>query len=177
MLTSHTDPKGQTQRTTSRRQVLTASAYLALAGVVAGTTLLPGSKSARADQSGADISDNEKVVRAFIAAWSNLDAEELAGYFTEDGTYYNMMLNPVSGRENLIAFIGGFLSNWSETNWEIVNVVSDGDLIVAERVDRTRIGDKRVDLPCVGMFEMEGGKIKVWRDYFDLATYTSAFAE
>jgi limonene-1,2-epoxide hydrolase len=27
------------------------------------------------------------------------------------------------------------------------------------------------------MFEMEGGKIKVWRDYFDLATYTSAFTE
>ena len=51
------------------------------------------------------MSDNEKVVRDFIAAWSNLDAEELAGYFTEDGTYHNMMLDPVSGRENLIAFM------------------------------------------------------------------------
>ena len=86
-------------------------------------------------------------------------------------------LDPVTGRENLIAFIDGFLSNWSETNWEMVNILSRGDLVVAERVDRTRIGDKTVDLPCVGMFEMENGKIKVWRDYFDLATYTSAFAE
>jgi limonene-1,2-epoxide hydrolase len=123
------------------------------------------------------MSDNEKVIEAFVAAWSNLDAAELAGYFTEDGTYHNMMLDPVTGRENLTAFINGFISNWSETNWEMVNIVSNGDLVVAERVDRTRIGDKRVDLPCVGMFEMEGGKIKVWRDYFDLATYSSAFAE
>jgi hypothetical protein len=31
--------------------------------------------------------------------------------------------------------------------------------------------DKAVDLPCTGVFEMENGKIKVWRDYFDLTTY------
>jgi limonene-1,2-epoxide hydrolase len=31
-----------------------------------------------------------------------------------------------------------------------------------------------VDLPCAGVFEMQGGKIKVWRDYFDLGTYVKA---
>jgi limonene-1,2-epoxide hydrolase len=45
---------------------------------------------------------------------------------------------------------------------------------MVERVDRTRLGDKQVDLPCCGVFELSGGKIKVWRDYFDLATYTRA---
>ena len=39
-----------------------------------------------------------------------------------------------------------------------------------ERLDRTRAGDKSVDLPCVRAFELEAGKIKVWRDYFDFAT-------
>ena len=43
--------------------------------------------------------------------------------------------------------------------------------MVTERVDRTKTGDKSVDLPCVGVFELENGKIKVWRDYFDLNTY------
>ena len=33
-------------------------------------------------------------------------------------------------------------------------------------------GSKKVDLPCCGVFEMANGKIKVWRDYFDMATYT-----
>ena len=49
-----------------------------------------------------------------------------------------------------------------------------GDVVVAERLDRTKLGDKSVDLPCTGVFELENGKIKVWRDYFDLATYTRA---
>ena len=47
-------------------------------------------------------------------------------------------------------------------------------LIATERVDRTKTTAGDVDLPCVGVFEMENGRIKVWRDYFDMATYTNA---
>lgn len=117
---------------------------------------------------------NEALVRDFIAAWSRLNADELVGFFTADGTYHNMMAKPVSGHDDLRRFIGGFIGGWSATSWEIVNLVSRGELVIAERVDRTRLGDKRVELPCCGVFEMAGGKIKVWRDYFDLATYTRA---
>ena len=122
-----------------------------------------------------EMSANERVVRSFIAAWSDLDAEPLVDYFTDDGTYHNMMLDPVSGRENLLKFISGFLSNWSETRWELIHIVAQGDLVMAERVDQTRIGDRSVSLPCVGVFEMHKGKIRTWRDYFDMATYTNAF--
>ncbi len=38
--------------------------------------------------------DNEKIIREFIEAWSRLDAEELSGYFTEDGVYHNMPSGP-----------------------------------------------------------------------------------
>ncbi len=171
------EPSESNETMASRRQMLAGGARIVVAGMAAGTLAMTVTSPTNAASHEEAVSDNEQIIRAFVAAWSNLDAEELAGYFTEDGTYLNMMLVPVTGRENLIAFIGGFLSNWSETNWEMVNIVSKGDLVVAERVDRTRIGDKHVDLPCVGMFEMENGKIKVWRDYFDLATYTTAFAE
>jgi sirohydrochlorin ferrochelatase len=41
---------------------------------------------------------------------------------------------------------------------------------IAERRDRTKVGDKGGDLPCYGAFEVRNGKIKVWRDCFDLAT-------
>jgi limonene-1,2-epoxide hydrolase len=122
------------------------------------------------------MGDNETIVRNFIAAWSRLDVEELVSFFTEDGTYHNMMAKPVSGRDNRRKFIGGFVKGWTATEWEIVNMLSRGDVVVAERVDRTRSGDKKVDLPCIGVFEMRGGKINVWRDYFDLATYTKVIA-
>ena len=122
------------------------------------------------------MSDNETIVRNFIAAWSRLDVNELVGFFTEDGTYHNMMAKPVSGHENLRVFIGWFLKGWTATEWDIINIVSRGDVVIAERLDRTRLGEKKVGLPCVGVFEMREGKIKVWRDYFDLATYTKAIA-
>ena len=120
---------------------------------------------------------NETAIRSFITAWSRLNAEELVDFFTEDGTYHNMMLPPVTGREKLLPYINRFVSGWSETAWEIVNLLSHGDIVVAERVDRTRIGEQRVELPCTGVFEMRDGKIKMWRDYFDMGTYTRAFGQ
>jgi limonene-1,2-epoxide hydrolase len=122
------------------------------------------------------MADNETTIRNFISAWTRLDPDELVGYFTADGTYHNMMAKPVSGRENLRRFIAGFLKGWTATQWDVINLLSRDNIVVAERLDRTRIGDKAVDLPCVGVFEIENGKIKVWRDYFDLATYTKAIA-
>lgn len=119
-------------------------------------------------------SQNETVIREFIAAWSNLDPQELASYFTEDGTYNNMPSTSVSGRENVQNFITGFSRPWESTDWEIINLLAAGDIVMVERLDKTVVNGKAVNLPCFGIFEMENGKIKVWRDYFDLPTYTNA---
>lgn len=123
------------------------------------------------------MTGNEKAVLDFIKAWSRLDPAELAGYFTADGTYHNMPAGPVTGRENIERFIGGFLKDWSSTQWDILNIVSQGDVVIAERLDRTMVGAKAVALPCCGVFEMQDGKIRVWRDYFDLATYTRSLRD
>jgi len=120
------------------------------------------------------MTENERIVRDFIHAWSRLDADELAGFFTEDGVYHNMPMQPVRGRENVRKLIQGFLSTWTKTDWEIRSLLCAGNLVIAERVDRTKAGAKAVDLPCTGVFELEGGKIKEWRDYFDFATYQRA---
>jgi limonene-1,2-epoxide hydrolase len=122
------------------------------------------------------MNENERIVREFIEAWSRLDPEELAGYFAEDGVYHNMPMGPIEGRENVKKLIQGFIGPWTDTTWDLLNIVSSGDVVIAERLDRTRAGEKTVDLPCVGVFEMEDGKIKVWRDYFDLGTYQRALA-
>jgi limonene-1,2-epoxide hydrolase len=117
---------------------------------------------------------NEQTIRAFIAAWSRLDATELAGYFAEDGCYYNMPTQPVRGRDNVESFIGQFLATWTATDWEILNIMAAGDVVIAERLDKTKTSQGDVDLPCTGVFEMADGKIKEWRDYFDLNTFMGA---
>ena len=122
------------------------------------------------------MDENEQVIRNFIEAWSRLDPEELADYFAEDGVYHNMPAGAVSGRANVENFIRGFSASWTETTWDLLNIASSANVVIAERLDRTRAGEKSVDLPCVGVFELEAGKIKVWRDYFDIATYQKGLA-
>jgi len=117
------------------------------------------------------MSSNEKMIRDFIEAWSRLDVDELVAYFTSDGIYHNMPFGPIAGHDNLRQFIAGFINDWTATDWEILNLLAEGSTVMVERVDRTKLGDVAVDLPCFGIFEMEDGKIKVWRDYFDMATY------
>jgi len=123
------------------------------------------------------MTDNVQIIRDFIACWSRLDVAEIVSYFAEDGIYHNMPTDPVQGTEALTAFIGAFAGGWTSTEWDILTITDAGpDKVVAERLDRTMVGDKPVDLPCCGVFEMENGKIKVWRDYFDMGTYMKALA-
>jgi len=122
------------------------------------------------------MAENAETIRAFLKAWERLDANELVSYFTTDGVYHNMPASPISGRDNLLKFIGGFIAPWTSTDWEILNLVEAGDVVFAERIDKTTAGDKRVDLPCCGVFEMNNGKISVWRDYFDMQTYVKAMS-
>jgi limonene-1,2-epoxide hydrolase len=119
---------------------------------------------------------NERVIRDFLAAWSRLEPGELIRYFADDGVYHNMPLAPVAGRAAVEQLIRGFIGTWSEAKFDVLALVSSGNTVIAERVDRIRAGGKSVDLPCVGVFELEGGKIKRWRDYFDLATYQRSMA-
>ncbi len=122
------------------------------------------------------MSNNVEVVRSFIEAWSRLDPAELAGFFHESGVYHNMPAKPVVGRETVQTFIAGFISTWTKTDWEILSLIGEGDWVICERIDRTKTTQGDVDLPCCGVFQMEAGKIKLWRDYFDMGTYVRAMS-
>lgn len=117
-----------------------------------------------------------EVVREFCLAWSRLDIEELMAYFTDDAVYHNMPGPPAVGRGAVRATIEQFLGGWQKTDWEIVSIAASGNTVLTERVDRIDTAGKHIDLPVVGVFEIEGGKIRAWRDYFDLATYTRALS-
>ena len=122
------------------------------------------------------MNENENIIKEFISAWSELNAEKLAEFFTEDGIYHNIPIEPVQGKEQVKQFIAAFIQPWTSTTWDLLSIASEGALVIAERLDRTQAGEKSVDLPCVGIFQMEEGKIKSWKDYFDSKTYFDAMS-
>jgi limonene-1,2-epoxide hydrolase len=119
--------------------------------------------------------DAAEVVRGFCASWSRMDIDEIMAFFSDDAVYHNMPGPPVNGREAIRSSIQRFLGGWKETHWEIVNLAAAAPIVFAERVDHIAgVGGQRVDLPVTGVFEVEDDKIRAWRDYFDLASYTRA---
>ena len=121
--------------------------------------------------------DPEQIIRDFCAAFANLDPDEVMSYFGPEPTYHNMPGPPAVGEAAVRATVEGFLGRWTKTDWQVVNIAVNGNVVFAERLDVTEEGDKHVDLPCNGVFELDDdGKITVWRDYFDAATYAKAMA-
>lgn len=119
---------------------------------------------------------NEQLVRDFCAAWSRRDVDELLTYFTPDAVYHNIPMDPVKGIDAIGNVFSLFVPGSSEIEWTVHTIASSGDLVFTERTDSFVMGDKSVDLPVAGVFEIRDGKIAAWRDYFDLNTWTKAFA-
>ena len=113
------------------------------------------------------MEDNAKLITDFCAAWSRMDADELAGYFTEDAIYHNIPMDPYIGRETIHKALVGMAGRMKNVRFEIKGQVAHGDLVMNERIDRMTIEGQSKALPVMGVFQIEGGKIKAWRDYFD----------
>ena len=119
----------------------------------------------------------DDVVTEFCKKWASPDPDELAGYFTEDAVYHNIPMEAVQGREAIKVFIAGFTAAFDGIDFQIHRQVSDGNVVMNERTDTMRRKDGgEIPLPVMGVFEVADGKIAKWRDYFDLATVTNAFA-
>lgn len=121
---------------------------------------------------------NEEVVSAFIAEWSNPrpDLDRLVSYFSTSAVYHNMPVAPVTGHAAIRQTFAGILSQVEPRGWERMHQLSSGNIVVNERIDRFARGDRAVELPVTGVFEVHDGKIAAWRDYFDMATWMKAMA-
>jgi limonene-1,2-epoxide hydrolase len=118
------------------------------------------------------MTDNIDLVRAFCEAFSRRDTDELLGFFTDDAVYHNMPMPPVRGKEAIRSVLDMFLKPAESVEFIVLHAASEGAAVLTERLDRFGIGGKKVELPVCGVFEIEGGKIAAWRDYFDMATWT-----
>ena len=117
-------------------------------------------------------SENIELIRKFCAAWAKPDATALADYFTDDAVYHNMPVQPIQGKDAIKGVIEQFTAPFERSEWELLQIAAVGDVVLTERVDRFISADKTIELPVMGTFEIVGGKIAAWRDYFDLAAWT-----
>lgn len=118
-----------------------------------------------------------EVVTAFLKEFDKPepDARRLAAYFTEDAFYHNIPLQPITGRGAIVAFLAN-MGPFQPAGFEVKHQTVDGGIVMNERVDRFTAGGRIIELPVMGVFELQDGKIASWRDYFDLAMFQKALA-
>lgn len=121
------------------------------------------------------LPSSEEVVRgfrtSFIAAWPTGDAASLDRFFSEDAEYCNGSLEPLHGRSAIVAGLTQMMGLGGEVDAEIHHLLSDGPVVMTERVDYVRLGGRKVALRVAGVFEVHDGVITSWRDYFDPAEF------
>ena len=57
--------------------------------------------------------------------------------------------------------------------FRLINIAAGGPVVMTERIDVFTLAGKTFDLQVMGAFEVNDGKIKAWRDYFDPSQFNS----
>jgi limonene-1,2-epoxide hydrolase len=119
------------------------------------------------------MSASTDLIQGFCAAWEKGDLDTILDFFTDDAVYHNIPVDSVTGKDAIRSTIAMFTTGVERIEFRVRNISSDGDVVLTERLDVFVLADKTIELPVMGTFELRGGKIAAWRDYFDLNQYMS----
>ena len=117
-----------------------------------------------------------QLVRQILKTYELMDWDKWVMYFAEDGMLHSVMRDPFAGRETLkarmIEFHGGIGIEHGSMTLHIQNIGKVADnVVMVERLDVWYQNGTKRQVPAVGVFVFdEDGLIKVWREYYDLAT-------
>ena len=118
------------------------------------------------------MSTNSEIVMSFIQAWNDMNWDGIEALFTDDVVYHNIPMSKLNGKTEAMTMIRGMQPQ--SVDWVVLNIAENGNVVMTERVDNFVMGDgKELSLPVMGTMEIADGKISAWRDYFDLASFTS----
>lgn len=117
--------------------------------------------------------ENKKLVEAF---WNDLysgDFDRVASYFDAD-SHYEDVPAPDAGADgpvNIVKRLKIGLEPIEKHVHHLHRMVAEGETVVTEHTEdwHWHTGEI-VSLPFVSIHVVEGDKIKLWRDYWDLST-------
>lgn len=117
------------------------------------------------------------AVTALIKANEARDIDAILATLTEDCVYENVPMSVLNGHDEVRAMLTPFAEGTTKIEWEVLQQVEQGNIVMNERIDRFWMADgKEIALRVAGLFEVRDGLVAVWRDYFDLGQFSSQMA-
>ena len=111
-----------------------------------------------------------QVVTAFMQVMEKMDFDEGVKYVSDDLEYINSPGTTVRGPNGVREVLEPFFAPIEENEFVILRQISEGNMVVLERLDRHRVAQGWFELPVTGVFAVHDGKIIYWREYFDVET-------
>ena len=116
---------------------------------------------------------NEQVVVDFFKAFEHKDWEGALDYLTDDCVHDDKPVGIHAGKEEIRNFFAPQMKSMESFRAELKETLSIGNMVMNERIDTVVLQNgKKGVLPVMGAFEIKEGKIAVWRDYYDIASFT-----
>ena len=125
---------------------------------------------------GNESMDAQTRVTALMQAFDNRNIDAIAACFAPNAIYHNIPMEAVHGVEAIRASLAPFMGMASEIKFEVLHSSVNGNVVMNERVDRFKMGEKWLAIKVMGVFEVGESGITAWRDYFDLGQFQSQMA-
>lgn len=115
-----------------------------------------------------------ETVRRFMTLMEPLNYDEALKLISDNCEYTNPPpLGTVVGPAGVRAVLEPFFGPTKDNEFRVLREAAAGPIVFLERLDRHLFGDKWVELPVTGVYEVHNGLITYWRDYFDAPTILS----
>jgi limonene-1,2-epoxide hydrolase len=113
-----------------------------------------------------DTAANARTVETFLYALQDEDFDAADAQLSDDVLYLNVGYTKMRGRKRVIKL---FRMGQGRMRFEVKfhRVATDGNAVLTERTDALIVGPVRLQFWVCGVFEVHGGKITLWKDYFD----------
>jgi len=111
----------------------------------------------------------KEVVQQFCDGMVNRDVESLRPLLADEVVYQNAGMPAAEGIEATLAALAFQFEMFADSyEYETINAVSEGEVVMNERLDYIRGPDgNRHGLPVMGSFVVRDAKIVRWTDYWD----------
>jgi limonene-1,2-epoxide hydrolase len=114
------------------------------------------------------MTEGEQAVERLLMAYQRLDVNGMIDCFNEDAAYHAMSMESAVGKPAMRELWSHWVTSiFSEVTCEVHRQLSDGNIVMHERTDRSTVGDRKLETPVAAVFDIDNGLITEWREYFD----------
>lgn len=119
--------------------------------------------------------DNAHTVEVLLSALQDQDTDGAGAVLDENLVYQNVGLPTIRGRARAMKL---FRAMEGRARFEVKThrIAVNGSSVLTERTDVLVFGPVRLQFWVCGVFEVQDGRITLWRDYFDVFDFSKAIA-